>query len=150
MVREMRRVYGQFLEAKGDQSAAVAEYEKLVAANQADPVALNNLAWQYAIAGNSEAVALAKKAHELAPESGSITDTYGWILYLQGEFDTALPLIEEASKQSPRNLEVQYHLAAVHSKVGNVAEANAIITSLLETDRSFPSRGKAEQLARSL
>lgn len=146
----VRRVYGQLLEAMGQQSAAVAEYEKLLASGLEDPIALNNLAWQYAQEGREEAVELAKKAYELAPDNGSIVDTYGWILFQNGNLDEALPLLERAAELSPNNHEIRFHLAAALAEAGNQERASAIIAMLLETDQAFPSRAAAEELARSL
>lgn len=147
---EVRRMYGQFLEAKGYKSAAVAEYEKLVEAGEEDPIALNNLAWQYAEQGRDGAVDLARRAHELAPDNGSITDTYGWILFKRGEIDAALTLLEKAATQSPNNPEIKFHLAAVHAKLGNRQRASEIVTAALSSDRPFPSREQAQELAQSL
>ena len=147
---DVRRLYGQFLEAQGKQSQAVAEYEKLVEADAADPIALNNLAWQYAMENRSGAVELAEKAHRLAPENGSITDTYGWILHLQGDYERALAILERALRQSPDNADVKFHLAATYAKLGNKTRARAILTDLLETNSAFPSRAEAEEIARRL
>ena len=146
----VRRVYGQFLEAVGDESAAVVEYERLLATGQEDPIALNNLAWQYAQQGRAQAVELAKRAYELAPDNGSIVDTYGWILFQNGNLEQALPLLERASELSPDNHEIRFHLAAALAEAGSLERASAIIAVLLETEQAFPSRAAAEELAKSL
>ena len=111
---------------------------------------LNNLAWHYATLGREEAVELARRAHELAPDNGSITDTYGWILFQRGDVEAALPLLEKAAEQSPNNPEIKFHLAAAYVRKGNEAKASEVIAAALESDEPFPSRADAEELAKSL
>ena len=106
----VRRMYAQLLEAKGDTDRAVEEYERLHAVGELDATGMNNLAWQYFLSGRSEAAVLAQQAHELTPDSGSITDTLGWILFNAGETERAVTLLREAVNQSPDNTAIQSHL----------------------------------------
>ncbi len=145
-----RFFYAQLLESEGDTDAAVREYERLYSSGQLNAIGLNNLAWRYSQSGKEEALDLARRAHELAPDNGSISDTLGWILFERGQTDEALPLLERAAEQSPDDPEIQFHLAVAYAKAGNKVEADAIITGLLETDQPFPSREQAEALAKSL
>lgn len=146
---EMRRVYAQVLETQGHSQAAVLQYEQLVDRGSDDAIALNNLAWQYAEAGRDGAAELARRAHEIQPDNGSITDTLGWILYRQGESRRALEVLREAKHQSPNDPEISFHLATVLAETGNASEASAILSELLSNNESFPSREKAEALART-
>jgi tetratricopeptide (TPR) repeat protein len=147
---EVRRVYGQILESQGQIDKAVAQYETVLQTHNNDPVALNNLAWQYAELGRKEAVQLARRAHQLAPDNGSITDTYAWILFQQGESKQALSLLRQAVQLSPDNPQIRYHLAVVHADVGDLAEAKAILGVLLQRGEQFPSRTDAEALMEEL
>jgi len=147
---EIRRAYAQTLEAQGDKQAAVVEYERLLNDGGEDPVSLNNLAWQYAEEGREGAVALAERAHELAPDNGSISDTLGWILYRDGQADEALEILRLAATQSPNNPEVQFHLATVLVETGNREEASSVLDALLKDNDAFSSRQKAQQLADTL
>ena len=144
----MRRIYAQLLEAQGNSQAAVLEYEQLVDRGSNDAIALNNLAWQYAEAGHDGAVELAQRAHEIQPDNGSITDTLGWILYREGNTRRALGILREARLQSPDDPEISFHLATVLAETGNASAASAILAELLSNNESFPSREKAEALAR--
>jgi uncharacterized protein (TIGR02996 family) len=145
----VRLIYAQQLENHGEVADAVREYERINLTTQ-DPIVLNNLAWQYAVSGTEGAARLAAMAHKLAPDNGSITDTYGWILYRQGVTDRALPLLEEAARQSQDNHEIQFHLATVLAESGNKEKASRILERLLESDRPFPSRKDAQALAATL
>lgn len=147
---EARLVYAQLLEAGGEVDLAVKEYERLEEAGKLDAVGLNNLAWHYSERSIEGAVELAQRAHELAPENGSITDTFGWILFKQGDTENALRLLRRAAEQAPRNRDIRFHLATVLADVGQTDEARGILDELLETDASFPSRERAEALFEAL
>jgi putative PEP-CTERM system TPR-repeat lipoprotein len=146
----VRHMYAQLLESEGEIGAAKSEYETLLARGKLNATGMNNLAWQYALARDERAVGLARKAHELAPADGNITDTLGWILAEQGNVDDALPLLREAVTQAPDNAEIRFHLASVLAKTGNELEASKILDELLRSAVSFPSRAAAEHLSESL
>ena len=147
---EIRRSYGQVLQSIGESEAASNEYEILVNENTNDPVALNNLAWEYSLQGRPEALEFAKRAYELLPDNGSIVDTYAWILNRAGKSDEALPLLRRATVLSPSNDEIKFHLASVLASIGSRDEARNILANLLSENRQFPSRNEAEQLAERL
>ena len=146
----MRRMLAQYLDGMGQGAAAESEYEKVLAENGNDPVALNNLAWRYARSDSGQALVLARRASELAPDNGSISDTLGWILYLDGQYDKALSTLQNAEQQSPQNLEIKYHLAKVMVELGRTSDAKALLGRTLAEDREFPSRAAAQTLADSL
>ncbi len=146
----MRRMLAQYLDGLGQGAAAESEYEKVLAENGDDPVALNNLAWRYAQSDSKQALVLARRASELAPDNGSISDTLGWILYLDGQLDQALRTLQRAEQQSPQNLEIKYHLAKVMGELGRTADAKALLGRTLAEGREFPSRAEAQALAESL
>lgn len=146
----VRRSYGQILQSSGNRASAIAEYEKVLADNSNDVVALNNLAWEYAQGGRPEAVDLAKRAYDLMPEQGSIADTYGWILYQNGKTDEATMLLRKAARLAPENGEIQFHLATVLADSGQRTEAEKIVESLIASKIQFPSREEAIELAKSL
>ena len=146
----MRSIYAQALQASGDMTSAVSEYEKIVSDDTMDAVALNNLAWQYAEEGRAGALELAERAYELQPDSGNIADTLGWIVYRQGDLPRALDLLRKAAQLSENNPEIQFHLAKVLAESGEVAEAEAILTTLLRDNGEFSSRKMAQELAEEL
>lgn len=146
----MRRFYGQLLEANGRTGDAVRQYERLEREGRLDAIGLNNLAWQYLQQGISGASELAKRAHDLRPESGDIADTWGWILHQEGSSEQALEVLRRAVEQSPDNREIQYHLAVVLLSTGRRSEAQALLEDVLDGGMEFPSYREAEALARSL
>ena len=63
-----------------DPEAMAQWFERMLGAQNANPVVLNNLAWLYHEAEDARALPTARRAYELAPEQPEIMDTYGWIL----------------------------------------------------------------------
>ena len=146
----IRRRYGELLQFMGANENAVEQYEAVVAERPDDVVALNNLAWEYSLAGRPEAVDIARRAYELSPEQPSIIDTYAWILFLNGEPDRAIVLLREAATLAPANGNINYHLAKVLAESGERGEAQQMIEKLLSSGTRFSSRPDAEILAESL
>ncbi len=105
---------------------------------------------QYSRRGLSEAVSLAERAHEIEPDNGRTTDTFGWILSNNSDTDRALELLRESVRQAPDNSEIRYHLASLLAAAGETDEAKNMITELLVSGAIFESRDRAEDLAKSL
>lgn len=148
--QDLRRQLAMLLEANGQDDEAERQYEQIIAQNENDAVSLNNLAWQYAQDGRPEALDLARRAYELAPENGSTADTLGWIQYLNGDIEEAIATLRRAVELSPKNGEISFHLAAALNKNGQNDEARTVLSKILASDRQFPSRKEAELLAQSL
>ena len=146
----MRRLLGLVLEGEGRSGEAIEQFESLIDEGNNDPVALNNLAWHYMLEGRSDAIDLARRAHELAPENGSIADTFGWILLQQGQVDAAVDTLRQASELQPENPEIRYHLGAALAEAGRTDEARRVVEDLLSAQQSFPSRTDAEALLATL
>ncbi|MDH5619219.1 MAG: tetratricopeptide repeat protein [Gammaproteobacteria bacterium] len=147
---EVRSMYARIIESEGNIAEAVAEYESLLRAGELDAVSMNNLAWRYALANDPRAVELAERAHEIMPTNGSITDTLGWILAGQGDFERAVPLLRDAVRQSPGIAEIRFHLASALASSGEISEARSILDELLSSEQSFASRAEAVRLSESL
>lgn len=145
----MRRFYAQLLEAGGNAQRAVLEYERLAAAGNLDAIGMNNLAWQYMQLGREGASELAERAHSMRPDNGSITDTWGWILFKEGNVNRAVEVLRQAAQQAPTNPEIRYHLAAALAETGEHGEARRIVNELLASGAAFPSRSEAELLLES-
>ncbi|MCK5666461.1 MAG: tetratricopeptide repeat protein, partial [Thiotrichaceae bacterium] len=103
---------------------AIVYYERILAIQEDNPLALNNLAWIYYTQKNPEAIKLAEKAYLKAPGSAGIADTYAVILLEQPEqADKALKILQQAAKQSANDYNIQFHLAQSYVLSGNEAEA---------------------------
>ena len=71
---------------------------------------LNNLAWAYQQVNNPAALQTAAQAYKLAPNTASIADTYGWILFGDGQYDTAVDILSTAVELAPEDAEIRGHL----------------------------------------
>ncbi len=135
-------------QADGDYDAAFARYRKILEASPEHAMALNNLAYGLAVRkGNlKEALPLADRARTLAPKSGEIADTLGWLVYMSGEGRRAALILTEASVLSPANAEIHLHLAQVRAGLGDSAGATSALTKALELDPSLGSRPEVKAL----
>jgi len=107
-------------ETAGDYDAAIARYRTILSLAPDTPLALNNLAYALAVRKGElrEAQPLAERARKLAPQSGVIADTLGWIYFISGDAGRAQPLLSEAARLEPANPEIQQHLATVRAALG--------------------------------
>lgn len=113
-------------------------------------VALNNAAWLAHELGDPRALGLAERAYELATENPAVLDTLGWILLDEGRAEDAVTHLSRAAELAPRALEIRYHLGEALAASGRSAEAEAVLTSLLEEGGEFEQRDEAARLLETL
>ena len=129
------------LQGEGLQDRALAIYERIHAAGQANAAVLNNLAWLLNERGDARALEIAGKAYELEPNRAEVADTYGWILYQRGERDQGLRILQQAHLAYPTQTEIAYHTAVALDGLGRGAEAVNILRQLL---RDYPDSPQVE------
>jgi len=71
----------------------------------------------------TEAFEMIRRALELEPNSGAITDSLGWAHYKLGEYEKARLLLEDAVVLSPSSATIIDHLGDVYYKLGRKREA---------------------------
>jgi len=81
-------------QAGGNRPLALQAYENAIAQQPKNATALNNLAWMRFEDGHPDALPLAKRAHEAAPQAIAITDTYAWVLINSNQSAAGLKLLE--------------------------------------------------------
>lgn len=128
-------------------NAARDSYEKLLAINGNNVLALNNLAVIYSerLDQIDKALDLAKRARTIVPNNPSFADTLGWILFRKGDFRSALPLLQEGAAKLSDNPEVQYHLAMAQYMMGDEAAARAGIEKAMQRPSPLPQKEEAQQ-----
>lgn len=113
----------------GLMDAAARNYEQVLKQQPDNAVALNNLAWYRHGKGDASALDLARRAHERAPKSLEITDTYAWILVQRGQTGEGLKLLAAIDGASTPP-EVRLHYAVALARSGKREEAQRIVDSV--------------------
>ncbi len=135
------------LEKQGDTKKALTSYEGLLKIAPDFVPALNNLAFLLCdkLGKPDEALPLASKARELAPQAPSIADTLGWVYFRQHEYPRALALLQECAPKLPEEPEVQFHLGMAYFMMGQEEPARLAFQRALERKQDFPGRDQAEK-----
>ena len=129
---ESQAMLGLFLQRVGRADEAVAMYEGVIeAAPTKNPLLLNNLAWLYQQKGDARAEAVAKEAYELAPGRPEIADTYGWILFNNGQKEEGLNILQQAYLAFPTQTEIGWHVAVALEGLGRNEESAQILRKIL-------------------
>jgi len=105
---------------KGDMVKSDSYFEKALEADQENPLALNDYAYNLFKRGAklSKAEEMVKKAISLDPQNGSYADTYGCVLMAQGKLDEAEIWIKKSITLEGENPEVMEHLGDLYMKQG--------------------------------
>ena len=87
-------------------------------ANPDDPHLLNDLAYISAEGGDvsDPMLAMARRAVDQRPASGSFLDTLGWILVERGELDEAVVILERAARLAPDDPTISDHLVEARAR----------------------------------
>lgn len=133
----------------GQDKQAIVAYEKVLAIQPDNIVALNNLAWLYSKDNNPKAVNLAETAYRVKPNDGGIQDTYGWVLVLDEQVDKGRRMLKQALDMLPDVPEVRYHYAVALMKSGEKDRARMMLDKLLEQHKDFEGRADAELLLKN-
>ena len=121
----------------GNQPAAAIQYRAVLDVDSSNLFALNNLAFSLAVTDPDQALSLAQRATELAPDNASVQDTLGWVYYRKGIYSMALRSLKEAvaKETSPRR---EYHLAICHLKIGDKDLGQKLLQNALRQDPKLP------------
>lgn len=137
---------GTSLQQTGNKTRAIEIYDKVIAADPDNAVALNNLAGLYLAEDRPESLELAERAWQVSKENPGVQDTYGWALVKNGQVGRGLQLLERAVKSLPDIPEVRYHHAVALYGVGKKDAAQESLRELLDKDLKFEGRDDAERL----
>ncbi len=131
---------------------AMDQYQRVLRAEPANLVALNNLAHLMASERNDvvRALELARTARELAPESPEVADTLGWLLVQSGDPSAAIPLLRTAVAALDDDPRVHFHLGLAAARVGLGEDARNHLERALAIDPSFPGAAVARSELRRL
>lgn len=122
-------------------------YEQVLTKQKDNVNVLNNLAWIYNQQNNPKAIKLSEQAYKLAPKSGVIADTYGYILFNNGKIPESIEVLQQALELDPNLTEIQHHLAEAYIALQDTLKARKILQQILSNN---PGDEKALQLWKTL
>lgn len=133
----------------GDHDYAIGQYETVLATAPDNMVLVNNLA-MLIITHKSDEDSL-RRASELSAQlegqsNPAFLDTAGWVHYTRGDYQRALPMIQQAARSAPEDPTIQYHLAMVFWGTSDRENTARHLERALETGKPFIDRDKAEKL----
>lgn len=123
----VRLFLGNIFEAQGKRDEAVEEYRAVISKQPNSAVAVNNLV-NLLIEYYPDDPAAAAEANELAvalkdTRVPAFQDTYGWVMYRQGDYEEALRALRPAVEALPDNPYVQYHAGMAYKAIGDARQA---------------------------
>ncbi len=120
-------ILAQLEEQAGEDDAAIARYRRILELEPTNVAVLNNLAFALAVRRKAPAEALpfARRAASLAPRSGAILDTLGWVEHLLGNHAEAATLVGQAVQLLPAQAEIRLHAAIIYAAIEKVDCAEA-------------------------
>jgi len=109
------------LEESGRKADAIAAYRRVLQIDPENGVAMNNLAFLIADNGGSldEALKLAQRAVQKAPQQPNFADTLGWIYLKKGMLDAAVQVFRTDVQKFPDKATFRYHLGLALVKAGD-------------------------------
>ncbi len=130
---------GDLHEQKQELETAIAYYRKARDIAPDNAPAMNNLAYLYSKTPKTleQAYNLANKARQLYPVDPIIADTLGWIVYLQGNYKWATPILQGSASSLRNRPEANYHYAKALYAMGEAKEAKSFFEIALSTSNTF-------------
>ena len=142
---------GAVYHAMGKVREASIQYSRALKVSGNFLPALNNLAYIYAEEGRDldKAMQYAARAYVLAPNDGSVLDTFGFVLLKNKKNKDALQVLKKASDRMPANPTVLYHLALAYRENADKAQAVSSLQKAIQIGK-FPDEKNARILLAKL
>jgi tetratricopeptide (TPR) repeat protein len=134
-------------ERMNDYPKARDTYEKLLSTQPNFVPALNNLAYLYTEHLNNldKAYELASKARQLLGQDASVGDTFGWILYKRGDYQQALPILQESAQKAADRPEIQFHLGMTAYMMGQTDLARVALRKAASATKDFLGKDEGKR-----
>ena len=139
------------LEHEGRFDEAIDAYAEVYRANPNSTVLANNLASLLAEHRRDDPEQI-ERAYNIAKrfrdsDQPYLQDTYGWLLYLTGDAEGALPYLESAADALKTNPYVQYHAGVALTEAGRLDQARELLRRSLELGEqvSFSQEQRAQE-----
>jgi Flp pilus assembly protein TadD len=128
------------------------QYREVLKRSPDDLKAANNLAWLIAQNGGNidEALALAQKCKEKAPNNPQVADALGWIYLKKNNVTLAMSQFQDALRVDPKNQEILYHLGISQFRTGKTAEAARSLSAALTGTPDYPGVDDARHILQNI
>lgn len=129
-----------YYESNGKFQDAIREYEAIVQRSPQSEAAVNNLA-MLLVTYHGDPASL-DRARSLTARfadspNASYLDTYGWVLYKNGEAAASVPVLERVASKAPDAPVVLYHLGMAQSQAGDTALAVNNLSKAVKSGEKF-------------
>jgi tetratricopeptide (TPR) repeat protein len=144
------------LETQGKSDESIAEYEEVLARYPHSDTAANNLSMMLVEhrtdrASLDRAKALASRFSQ--SPNVSFLDTYGWVLFKDGDAAASVPVLQRVVDKVPNEPLARYHLGMAQSGVGSNSEARDNLSMAVNSGKQFPgleeARATLDRLAKA-
>jgi tetratricopeptide (TPR) repeat protein len=136
---------GLLMDGTGRREQAQPIYEQILKIQPDHPVALNNLAFIKAQLGSDldQAMTMAQRARQKAPNSPDIADTLGWIYIKKNLSDEAIRIFRELVGKDPTNPIYHYHFGMALMQKGDRPSAKREFETAMKHN---PSKDDAKEI----
>ena len=123
-------------------------YEQILRLQPENGIALNNLAYIMAEAGNDldQALTMAQKARQQMPNDVNVADTLGWIYIKKNLADSAIGIFRELVQKEPERSTFHYHLAMALFQKGDKIQAKRALQEALSKQPPKDEEGRIREL----
>jgi Tfp pilus assembly protein PilF len=142
---QARFLLGVAQQMRGEYAAAAESYGKVLDSIPSHVPSLYNLAYLLAehLGKPEQALHIAEKARELAPESPAVDDVFGWVLYRRGL--KPLAAIHLSAAAAAGSVRARYHLAMVRLESGDAPGARQALAEALKRDPDLPEAAAVQR-----
>ena len=136
---------GAIQDKAGLKEQSISTMKTVIKIDPKDSGALNYLGYTYADQGIKldEALLLLKRAYELKPDDGYVTDSLGWVYYKMGDYQKAVEYLEKAAELTSFETIISDHLGDAYQKANQLENA-------INTYRKALSNAREEDNVKSL
>jgi tetratricopeptide (TPR) repeat protein len=116
---------GAIQDKAGLKDDSINTMKKIIEIDPKDASALNYLGYSYADLGIKldEALSLIKRAYEIKPDDGYITDSLGWVYFMMEDYEMAVKYLLQAAELSSYETIISDHLGDAYQKANQPQKA---------------------------
>ena len=136
---------GMIYDSMNQRNEATATYQTVLQLEPDNPIALNNLAYNYVQRGVQldEALNMAQRAHQRLPGNTDVADTLGWVYLRKSLNDSAIEVFRDVVRRSPKRALYRLHLGMALAAKGSKVEAKKELGAALQLN---PQKDEESQI----